>query len=46
MTLGTDIPVGGVQQKVEKVPTAPLQLPSESGPFTLDQSVIDGMSIS
>jgi hypothetical protein len=41
MALETDIPVGGAQQKIEKMLTAPLQLPREGGPFILDQSVID-----
>jgi hypothetical protein len=46
MALETDIPVGGAQQTIEKVPTAPLQLPREGGPFILDQSVIDGTYVS
>ena len=43
MALETDIPIGGAQQRIEKLPGAPLQLPKEGGPFILDQGVIDGM---
>jgi hypothetical protein len=43
MALETNIPIGGAQQRIEKLPAAPLQLPKEGGPFILDQGVIDGM---
>jgi hypothetical protein len=46
MALETNIPIGGAQQRIEKLPAAPLQLPKEGGPFILDQGVIDGMYVS
>ena len=46
MALETNIPIGGAQQRIEKLPAGPLQLPKEGGPFILDQSVIDGMYVS
>ena len=46
MALETNIPIGGAQQKIEKLPAAPLQLPLEGEPFILDQAVMDGMYIS
>lgn len=46
MALETKIPIGGAQQRIEKLPAAPLQLPKEGRPFILDQGVIDGMYVS
>jgi hypothetical protein len=46
MALEAEIPIGGAQQRIEELPSAPLPLPREGGPLILDESVIDGMYVS